>query len=271
MSVATYWIEQFDIDGWRLDVANEVTHDFWREFCGAMRKIKPDVFILGELWHNSMKWIGADQLDSTMNYPLTTACDELFSNKGKPSKFANTITNILHWYPETTNNVLFNMVSSHDIARLLSRCKEDTALAQLAFTFLLTYPGSPCIYYGDEVGMLGGSDPDCRRCMEWDPKKQNLSLFAYLKNLISLRKKYKALSSGDFNFLEISDSKNYFVFQRKYLEERVVVIINLNQKELHLKLNIISPNAAEDIVTNEMVDLKKSMKVGPVYCKIIAV
>jgi len=72
-------------------------------------------------------------------------------------------------------------------------------------------------------------------------------------------------------FSKYLTQKNYFVFQRKYLEERVVVIINLNQKELHLKLNIISPNAAEDIVTNEMVDLKKSMKVGPVYCKIITV
>jgi len=249
-------------------VANEVDHQFWREFCSSVRKIKSDFFILGELWHNSIKWLGSDQFDSTMNYPLTNACDELFIKTGKPSQFVNSITNLLHWYPSTTNSVLFNMLSSHDIERLLTRCKDDVNKAKLSYAFILTYPGSPCIYYGDEIGMKGGVDPDCRQCMEWDTSLQNKEIFEFIKKLIRIRKEHQVFFNGDFHFVEVNDNQNYMIFKRSYLSETVMVLINLNANK-NITLNLkLKEEEAKDLLTNEKVKTS-SVRMEASSCRII--
>jgi len=107
IDVARYWVAEFDVDGWRLDVANEVDHKFWRKFCRAVRKVKPDSFILGELWHNALLWVNRAEFDSTMHYPLIWKCEDLILRQGKPSTFANEINELLHWYPEVVSQVLF--------------------------------------------------------------------------------------------------------------------------------------------------------------------
>ena len=78
LDIASYWIREFDIDGWRLDVANEIDHDFWRAFAQQVRSIKPDLYILGEIWHNSQPWLAGDQFDAVMNYLGTTQTTRYF-------------------------------------------------------------------------------------------------------------------------------------------------------------------------------------------------
>lgn len=201
IDVATYWIEETGIDGWRLDVANEVDHQFWREFRRAVKEIKPDAYILGEIWHDSRPWLQGDQFDAVMNYPFTYTADTFLGEEAiNASEFADKLNRFLFRYPDQINEVLFNLLGSHDTARLRHRYDGDERKVRLALLLLLTFRGSPCIYYGDEVGMTGGDDPDCRRTMVWDRSEQNRELHRYVTDLIKLRTSYRPLRRGDVTF-----------------------------------------------------------------------
>lgn len=194
LQVARYWIEEFDIDGWRLDVANEVDHEFWRAFRRTVKSIKPDCYILGEIWHEGMPWLRGDQFDSLMNYPLMQATTDYFALQAYDKKtFIDIVTNAYLCYPRNVNEVMFNLLESHDTSRLLSLCGNDKRKARLAYLFMFSQVGSPCIYYGSEVGMNGsramGSE-DNRKCMIWDEQKQDLEFKSFIKDLILWRKKH---------------------------------------------------------------------------------
>lgn len=168
LGVATYWLKQFDIDAWRLDVANEVDHHFWRRFRAAVHAVKPDCLILGEVWHSSQPWLNGDQFDGVMNYPATETilAHFLTSELAAPALVAQ-LADQRMWYRTPINQVMLNLLDSHDTPRLLTQADGDQALAlqTLAFTFL--QPGMPGLYYGTEMGMTGGPDPDNRRPMAW--------------------------------------------------------------------------------------------------------
>ncbi|KHF30419.1 Neopullulanase [Anoxybacillus sp. BCO1] len=227
LDVATYWIREFDIDGWRLDVANEVDHQFWREFRQAVKAIKPDVYILGEIWHDAMPWLRGDQFDAVMNYPFTNGALNYFA-KGhvRASEFANTIIHVWHNYPQNVNEVAFNLLGSHDTPRILTQCGEQKEKVKLMFTFQLSFSGSPCIYYGDEIGLTGGQDPLCRKCMVWEEEKQDRDLFAHVQTLIALRKQYRALRFGEFHVLEANDETNHIAYVKTYEDETIVCVLN---------------------------------------------
>src|SRR5699024_11510334 len=115
LDVAIYWIKEFNIDGWRLDVANEVDHQFWREFRTVVKSIKPDVYILGVIWHDSMPWLQGNQFDDVMNYPFTDSAIQFFvQNQIKASAFANSLNNLLAMYHVKINDFAFNLLGSHD-------------------------------------------------------------------------------------------------------------------------------------------------------------
>lgn len=254
IKVAKYWIEEFNIDGWRLDVADEVDHNFWRDLCSSVRKIKPDCFFIGETWHNALIWLGNDQWDSAMNYPLMTVVDELFVKKESVTKFASDIVALLHWYPEQANKVMFNLLDSHDTPRLLTRVKNDETYFMLAFTFILTYPGSPCIYYGDEIGINGEQDPENRKCMEWDKSKQNLKIFQLFQKLIQIRKSNRPLTNGNFQFLEVHEKERCFSYKRACGPEEVVVVaMNLGTAPWTPSLRELTgvPRRVVDLLTQE--------------------
>src|SRR5699024_830321 len=119
LEVARYWVEEFDIDGWRLDVANEVDHAFWRAFRTTVKSVKPDAYILGEIWHDAMPWLEGDEFDAVMNYPFTNSTIQFFSGETmKPSTFRNNINEVLAMYPANVNEVAFNLLDSHDTARI---------------------------------------------------------------------------------------------------------------------------------------------------------
>jgi cyclomaltodextrinase / maltogenic alpha-amylase / neopullulanase len=238
LNVARYWVEEFDIDGWRLDVANEIDHQFWREFRQVVKTIKPDLYILGEIWHDSMPWLRGDQFDAVMNYPFTTNLLNLFAKQSISSKqFVENMTNVLHMYPKNINDTAFNLVGSHDTPRVLNECNQDENRARLIFTFLLTFIGTPCIYYGDEIGMSGGQDPGCRKCMEWDVEKQNRDLFTHIQTLISIRKKEPLLANeGTLSFLPPELHSNCIAFTKSDGKQTILVLLNSSEQDINYTL-----------------------------------
>ncbi|MCI3927690.1 alpha-glycosidase [Paenibacillus sp. TRM 82003] len=227
LGVARYWIEEVGIDGWRLDVANEVDHAFWRKFRDVVKGANPEAYILGEMFHEAMMWLQGDQFDATMNYPFTgTVLDFVARDALDARGFADAIGRQLASYPRQVNEAMFNLLDSHDTPRLLTICGGDVRRLKLAVLFQLTYLGAPCIYYGDEVGMAGEGDPDCRRCMVWDPAAQDRELFAFYRNAIALRRRYAALRTGTFRFLRAEPGEALVVYERTGGGERFVLALS---------------------------------------------
>ncbi|GGK11792.1 neopullulanase [Caldalkalibacillus thermarum] len=235
LKVAKFWIEEVGIDGWRLDVANEVDHQFWREFRQVVKAVKPDAYILGEVWHQALPWLQGDQFDATMNYPLRESVLNFFcKEKISARQFVEEISHLLGIYPLTVNQVQFNLLGSHDTPRLLTVCKEDKRKLKLAVTFLMTYMGVPCIYYGDEIGMTGEGDPDCRKPMIWEKDKQDLELFRFYQQLIQLRKRYRALRDGSFQFINLHSEQNIVAYQRQDEANRLLVFLNNEAEDVQV-------------------------------------
>lgn len=196
------WIRKYDIDGIRFDVGNEVSHRFLKRMREHLKKIKPDIYLLGEIWHDAGQWLAGDEYDSVMNYPLMSGIHDFFLDRtmGK-DEFEYMVNRCYTMYMQQNNNVLFNLLDSHDTERLMNRFHDlDRFYQQLAVLF--TLPGSPCIYYGTEIAMEGGFDPDCRRCMPWDQigTEENQERIRQIKRLISLRKKEETFRSLHFHF-----------------------------------------------------------------------
>ncbi|KHE72878.1 glycoside hydrolase family 13 protein [Halobacillus sp. BBL2006] len=229
LDVARYWIEEFDIDGWRLDVANEVDHAFWRDFRRTVKSAKPEAYILGEIWHDSMPWLQGDQFDAVMNYPFTNAVLKFFNGEITLDHFKNQISHVQHMYPENVNKVAFNLLDSHDTPRILTYTDGKKEAVKLMYLFQLSYEGTPCIYYGDEVGMTGGEDPGCRKCMIWDKQEQDLELFSFVQKLIELRKSESAFgNNGRMSFKESTD--NILIYQKDSGDQSLLFIINATEK-----------------------------------------
>lgn len=224
LNVATYWIEEFDIDGWRLDVANEVDHAYWRDFRRKVKSVKPDVYILGEIWHDSMPWLQGDQFDAVMNYPFTNAVLKYFNNEMPLRQFRNAITHVEHMYPENVNEVSFNLLDSHDTKRILTYTNENKESVKLMYLFQLSYGGAPCIYYGDEIGMTGGDDPGCRKCMVWEEENQDTALFSFLQHLLSLRQTEPAFGNG--GRLSFRDDEYLLIYEKKAENQTLLFMMN---------------------------------------------
>ncbi|MFC0302652.1 glycoside hydrolase family 13 protein [Virgibacillus soli] len=272
--VARYWIQEFDIDGWRLDVANEVDHAFWRDFRKAVKDIKPDAYILGEIWHDAMPWLQGDQFDAVMNYPFTESAIAFFAKQNiSANNFANILTEVIHMYPDSVNEVAFNLLSSHDTPRILTLANGQIERVKLLYLFQLTFIGTPCIYYGDEIGMSGGQDPGCRACMIWEDEKQNHDLLHYIQALIQLRKSDKVFSNqAHFRFLKADDKTNTLIFEKYHAHKRVIIIVNNSNHVVEIELDwqpdMQEYKQKENMFVKVPVTITSSIKVKPYLFKI---
>jgi len=246
LNVAKYWIEKYDIDGWRLDVANEIEPEFWRDFRRAVRKVKPDVFILGEIWHDSLPWLMGDQFDSVMNYPFPANALELSLGKMSADDFRKSMTKLLMAYPASVNQNLFNLIGSHDTERIISKLGGNESRLKMLLALEFTFIGTPCIYYGDEIGLDGAFDPGCRKCMPWETieNQKEASLLSFHKQLIKLRKENSALFSSSLEFVKVPENlrQNLVAFVRRVDQsqhkegeiigaEKIIVLFNNSSTE----------------------------------------
>ena len=234
--VCEEWIRKYDIDGIRFDVGNEVSHYFLKRMRRHLKKIKPDIYLLGEIWHDAIQWLAGDEYDSVMNYPLMSGIHDFFLDSlADREEFERMVNRCYTMYMQQSNNVLFNLLDSHDTERLMNRFHDlDIFYQQLAVLF--TLPGSPCIYYGTEIAMEGGFDPDCRRCMPWD----EIDLGKYedrirqMQTLIRLRKTEKTFRSLHFHFLnEYGNKRCVHYIKLDERQHKIEVVLNCSEEPVH--------------------------------------
>lgn len=232
------WIREFDIDGIRFDVGNEVSHRFLRRIREHLHRIKPDLYLLGEIWHDASQWLQGDEYDSVMNYPLTSGIHAFFLDKtmGK-EEFEYMVNRCYTMYMQQNNNVMFNLLDSHDTERVMNRFHDlDIFYQQLAVLF--TMPGSPCIYYGTEIAMEGGHDPDCRRCMPWQELDswENRERIEAVRTLIQMRRKRAACRSLHFHFPREYTQKRCVQYIKSDEEgHQVEVLLNCGEEPVKVK------------------------------------
>ena len=232
-----YWMGNFQIDGWRLDVADEVTPCFWQFFREEVKRHKKDAVIIGEIWYDSSAWLQGDQFDTVMNYPFHTAVTEWIANKqGKAEDFSSRLGFVRGNYHNTAVSMLWNLIGSHDCARFLTACGEDKRKLKMAVALQMAWTGAPMIYYGDEVGMTGGEDPDCRRGMVWEEERQDKELFSYYQRWISLRKQHEILRRGDAIPVLADNEKNLVVLKKEYKEQELLILIYNNEGEQEISI-----------------------------------
>lgn len=254
-NVGTYWLKEVDIDGWRLDVANEVNHEFWREFRKRVKKVKPDALLIGEIWEDSETFLMGDQFDSTMNYRFSNLCQEFFAlHSIGVTEFQNKMNQMLMRYQTPITYTQMNLLDSHDVPRFLYHCKGDVRKLKLAMFFMLTFVGIPSIFYGDEMLLTGNTEPKYRTPMVWEPSLEQQQVLEYLKGLIKLRKENPAFTKGDYRVIQIEEENGVFLYERRYQKECYLVIINNNEKERTVKLPTV--NGEEKYLTLEAISGK---------------
>ncbi len=231
LNIIRDWANAAAIDGWRLDVANEVDHQFWREFRTAVKEINPQAYILGEVWHDANPWLGGDQFDGVMNYPLKEAAVEFFAEERlNAGEFCRKLNRIGFQYPRHVQGNLYNLIDSHDTSRFISIAGKDKL--KLAYVFLMTYPGAPSIYYGNEVGLTGKIDhDDNRRPMLWKKEEQDLELLEFMKRLIQIRKAHGILrQEGEIRFLHQDNDPDILLYKRYQGEQVYYILINRSER-----------------------------------------
>ena len=228
LEVARYWLEDMDVDGFRMDVPNDAPFWFWKLFRERVKGIKPDAYLVGELWGYAPDWIGPDVFDATMNYkyfrdPVTAW---IGSGRGNAAKFERDIAPGRTAYPSQAVRVMMNLIDSHDTVRFVTLAKGDRRRLQMAALFTMTYVGTPHIWYGDEIGMEGEKDPDCRRPFYWDYESDpgRVALRDYYKKLTALRHEYEALRRGSFRTL-LAEGQDY-AYLREGKDERLITVIH---------------------------------------------
>lgn len=252
--VAEHWM-RFGIDGWRLDVPAEIDDDsFWQEFRRRVKAINPDAYIVGEIWERADRWLRGDQFDAVMNYPIGEACISFFGRAGlnmseirkagygprihpiDGHEFARRLQEIVTWYHPEIVYAQLNLFDSHDTPRFLTAVGGDRSALKLAWLTLFTYPGAPCIYYGDEIGLEGGHDPDCRRSFPWERQRWDQELLSFAKTCIAMRKIHPALRRGQFQVL-YADTESV-VFARWNGEETWLVALNAANQANRIRISL---------------------------------
>lgn len=195
--VGAYWVRKFDVDGWRLDVANELDDGFLRAFRASVKAAKSDALIVGEVWENAAHYLGGDMLDSAMNYDFRRYCRRFFAEQTVDAEtFDTNVSTLLLRYNENALFAQLNLLDSHDVSRFLSLCGGKTERMELAVLLQMTFPGMPCVFYGDEKGLCGESEPEYRRPMAWDASSPLEEVY---RRMIALRKTHPALRYGSFH------------------------------------------------------------------------
>ena len=233
--VVTYWMKECGIDGWRLDVGDEISHGFWKWFRRKVKAFKEDALIVGENWFYAPAYLLGDEWDSLMNYHFRDAVLGFIADGTlTATEFAGKMGYMKGTIHSETYDILWNLIDCHDTPRFMHLVKGNKKKQLLAAGIQMLSHGCPMLYYGDEVGMTGGNDPDCRRGMLWQEEKQDKAILEYYKKLLALRKSEPCIMHGEQSILFTDDEKGLVIEERKLSEKkkvRSVIIIYHNGKE----------------------------------------
>lgn len=273
LDVAEHWLRA-GIDGWRLDVAEEIGGDFWEEFRARCRAVSPDAYLVAEVWHAKPEWLTGRHFDAFMNYPLAQAIlgyapgehldlplalrhDEYRRHlvRRDGAAFAAELERLLASTDPDVTAVQLNLLDSHDTARFLTMARGDVASLRLATLLQMTLPGAPCVYYGDEVGLEGGHDPDNRRAFPWDRSRWDHGLRAYVRALIGLRRRHQALRDGELAV--VGATGGAFAMARRGAGERFVVATNADAEGRRLEVTL--PEGWGPVEGGALVELGEAM------------
>lgn len=250
LDVSRYWIE-FGADGWRLDVPEEISDaTFWQSFRQATKAANPDAYLVGEIWNDASAWLQGDRFDGVMNYVFSRAALGFFAQNTLKTDyrpggyelalldapaFAAQVEAMLAAHPWGITLTQLNLLDSHDTARVLWMVDGDEAALRLAVLLQMTLPGAPCVYYGSEIGMTGGTDPECRGALPWDKEAEwNTALRDFYRRAIALRHRFPALRIGGFETLYAQDG--VYGFARELADEALIVLFNSNTTTARIDL-----------------------------------
>ena len=238
LDVTKHWIENFDIDGWRMDVAKELDFSFWKEFRDIAHKANKETLLISEIFGDTSQWLQGDRFDGTMNYSFREAMTDYFATKRINNKeFADSLANLYSMYSFEALSSCQNLLSSHDVKRFLNRCgnEEDGILG--AIFLQATFPGIAGIYYGDEIGLGGADDPFNREPFPWHNEESwNSTILDYTKKLMNIKKSSSIFKYGRFELLD--DNEQFVAFRRILKDESMLCIINRSKS--NDDFNIIS-------------------------------
>jgi glycosidase len=236
--VALYWLER-GIDGWRLDVAYEIAPEFWRRFRTVIKKQYPEAYLVAEEWRDAGPMLKGDTFDGTMHYELRNiAFDFILNNALTGEAFGRALETLMYRYPIESEYGMLTILGTHDTARLLTLCDEREELVSLLFAFLFSMPGAPMVYYGDEIGMSGGNDPDCRRSMQWSSEKWRKPIEKAVRGLIRLRAERISLRRGSTRVVWANDRA--VAIQREARGETTLIILNNSHSRRNLHIPVLS-------------------------------
>lgn len=254
LDIAARWIE-FGADGWRLDVPEEVDAAYWREFRQRVRAVDPEAYIVGEIWRVKPEWLTGDTFDALMDYPLAQALvgyaggehvdwgvvqeQNEFRQAVRPmdgAAFGAELDRLLTAYDHDVTAVQLNLLSSHDTSRFLTMCGGDLASYRLATVVQMTLPGAPCIYYGDEIGMLGRGDPGSRGAFPWDRSRWDDGLRSFVRSAVRLRRDHRCLRDGAFRVLGAEGPA--MAYLRWDESEAFVVALNAGEADARLSFGL---------------------------------
>ncbi len=221
LGAVRYWMRSCKIDGWRLDVGDEIIHSFWRRFRKCVKEENPDALIVGEAWHLTGDYLEGDEWDTIMNYDFRAAALGFAAKGWLPSQTADRLGFLRGNVHTRVYPLLWNLIDSHDTERALYSCGEDKARFKLAIAMQLLSVGMPMIYYGDEYGMTGAQDPDCRRGMLWDKSRQDAEIYAWYQMLIRIRKENPAITSGTTTDIYTDDKNGILAVTRRAADNNI--------------------------------------------------
>lgn len=221
--VGTYWIEKYHVDGWRLDVANEISREFWKTFRDAVKAVDPETILIGEVWENAQTWLRGDAFDSTMNYEFRRICtDYLTVERPDGLMAAYEFEKMRMRYPDNIVRGQLNLLDSHDVPRFLSMCHGDLELWKLGCILLMLMPGVPSLFYGDECAVEGILEEEYRQPMPWNRKD---TVYSFIRELVSVRNNYIDGKTGYTPLWEMIHD-GVFAFLRNDIKWSLKIIVN---------------------------------------------
>ena len=229
--VGAYWIREYDVDGWRLDVANEVDDAFLRAFRDTVKHEKPDALVIGEVWENAFHYFNGNMLDSAMNYDFRRFCRQFIARREiDAGEFDLRVSDLIMRCKKQALPAQLNLLDSHDVSRFLTVCDGDRDRMELAVVFQMSFMGMPSIFYGDEKGLMGLSEPEYRQAMDFGRED---ALEDVYRHLIRLRQEQPALRYGEFRTVKAEGS--LYCYERTLDGQTVQITMNAGAEAIPIK------------------------------------